>query len=321
MSEYVLGFDCGGTKTGVRLASLAEVPVTEEEFSVGGMNVNSFGREEVLEHLVSAYEQIGAERLSKVRAICYGAAGISNPLTREVFLEGTRRSYVLMGLDPRKAPLPLLIGDHQAALYGAHGGKDGMILIAGTGSICCGHAREGGEDGPMLEARCGGYGHLIDDGGSGYALGRDVLSLMVRAEDGRIPPTAMRRPVFEQLGIDSVQELIRFVYDPSTGKKDIAALAPALETGLAAGAKAALEVLEKEAGELAELVVPVARSLKLEEGYLTFCGSVLLKSSRMAEAVRKQLSERLPGVKTVPARYDAAFGACLAALRQLKRNY
>ena len=56
---------------------------------------------------------------------------------------------------------PIIFGDQHAALYGAHCQGKGIILIAGTGSVCYGMDGMGGE------ARAGGWGYLIDDEGSG----------------------------------------------------------------------------------------------------------------------------------------------------------
>ena len=303
MDKLVLGFDCGGTKTQVDVVCVTESGTKEilETFFVGGMNVNSFGKEQVLAHLADAFDHIGKERLASVQAIGFGAAGISNPLTQEVFLQGVKDAGCLVK--------PVLIGDHQAALWGAHGGEDGIILIAGTGSVCCGHRMS--KDG-FIEARSGGYGHLIDDEGSGYALGRDVLSAIVRAEDGRIPPTVMKAAVYEQLHISSVQELVGFVYSKDTGKKDIAALAPILELGLQAGEKEAHHILENASEELASLVVTVANNLGLSEGPLSFFGSVLTRNQYVRDLTAELIIQRMPGMRICPPKYDAAFGAALA---------
>ena len=303
MDKLVLGFDCGGTKTQVDIVRVSDHGKKEidEVFFTGGMNVNSFGREQVLSHLADAFSHVGSKRLEQVEAIGFGAAGISNPLTREVFLQGVKNAGLSLS--------PLLIGDNQAALWGAHAGADGIILIAGTGSVCCGHRRK--EDG-WIEQRCGGYGHLIDDEGSGYALGRDVLSAVVRAEDGRIPPTVMKAAVYEKLGISSLPELIGFVYGKETGKKDIAALAPVLELGLEAGEEEAFRILDHAASELTKLVIQVADGLGLEEGPLSFCGSVLNKNRYVRDLVTELICEKLPGMRICPPQYDAAFGAALA---------
>ena len=59
------------------------------------------------------------------------------------------------------------------------------------GSICYGQSTDG------REARSGGWGSLMDDEGGGFALGRDALAAVVRAEDGRIAPTVLHDAVFK----------------------------------------------------------------------------------------------------------------------------
>ncbi len=306
MANLILGFDCGGTKTQVDVVCCdKKQKKVIESFLVDGMNVNSYGEEKVLEHLAEAFDRIGASRLTEVKAIGFGAAGVSNPLTREVFFQGVRNAGCLVE--------PLLIGDHQAALWGAHADGNGIILIAGTGSVCCGHIHDVNG---WTETRCGGYGHLIDDEGSGYTLGRDVLSAVVRAEDGRISPTVMRKAVFEKLKINSIQELIGFVYSKDTGKKEIAALAPILELGVVAEERVALEILQKAADNLAAMVFPVADKLGLSNGPLSFCGSVLKKNARIRTLTTQKIQEKLPEIRICPPQYDAAYGAALAAMQE-----
>ncbi|MBO6159049.1 MAG: ATPase [Firmicutes bacterium] len=332
--ELILGFDCGGTKTKVDIAckspkagpddkglnskirsSLAEggldgsassFPELIDSFTVGGMNVNSLGKEKVLQNLQEAFDRIGPECIRKVKALCFGAAGISNPLTREVFLEASEKA----GIEPE----PVLIGDNEAALYGAFGLDDGIILVSGTGSICCGRRRDKDN---WITARAGGYGHLIDDEGSGYALGRDLLSAVVRSEDGRLDKTPMREEVFEALSIGTVQELIKFVYAPATTKKEIAALAPILQNGLDRKEPAAQAIVEKAACELVKLVKPVAAKLSLEQGCISFAGSVLTKNTYIADLVSRLIREEGLNLTVVEPRYDPAFGALIKAAEAL----
>ena len=58
-----------------------------------------------------------------------------------------------------------VVSDAETALYGAHGGGPGVIVIAGTGSIALGRNAAG------REARAGGWGWLVDDAGSAFAIG------------------------------------------------------------------------------------------------------------------------------------------------------
>ena len=65
------------------------------------------------------------------------------------------------------------ISDGLAACLGAHGGADGAVVVAGTGSIGVGLI--GGR-----ELRFGGYGFPISDEGSGADIGLQAIRLALR---------------------------------------------------------------------------------------------------------------------------------------------
>ena len=194
---------------------------------------------------------------------------------------------------------------------GALGAPCGMVLIAGTGSICF------GRDAAGKTARSGGYGHKIDDEGSGYALGRDALAAVVRAQDGRGPRTLLTDLVFAQLKVVDVGGLVQFTYDPQTDKKQIAALAPLVARAYEAGDEAAKAVVEKACRELALLVEPVARALHMEDGVLALTGSILLRDKAVREGTAALLRMRFPGMRLAEPKSDAAAGAALLALETL----
>lgn len=307
---YVAGFDCGGTKSEVVLSDLSGHVF--DTFYGGGLNVNSFGEEASQEHLKKLLNDVIAKAVSEevpreeailqMKGACVGAAGISNKATLDVI----RRAFSGFGFSFE----PRVVGDFVSAVYGAHGEGEGLILISGTGSVCCGM-----HNGKI--ERCGGFGHLIDDEGSAYAIGRDVLSLVVRSLDGRAEKTAITQEVFEKLKIDTVQELVAYVYAPSTGKREIAQMAPLVMTGIRKGEKDAQAILDKAAESLADLAVPVARKLTVESPRIAFCGSVLEKNELLRAQTQDAILKRLPKAQCVPGKADAAYGSvkiCLEAL-------
>ena len=299
-NPFVIGMDGGGTKTKVCIMDLEGREV--DVIFGGGMNINGLGREGVLRNMAEIFAELKNRcgDWSLLKAVCIGAAGISNPELREAL----QLSVKLAGIEVD----PVIFGDQHAALYGAHCQGKGIILIAGTGSICFGLDGKGGE------ARTGGWGYLIDDEGSGYALGRDVLAAIAQAEDGRIPPTCMRAPVFEQLGIENINGMIKFIYADTTGKKEIAALAIHIMKAYEAGEEVALASLENAAAKLAEMVVPVVRKLHLEDGEIAFCGSVITKNEVVIDKLKHKLSQLFPNLTCIQPKQDAAFGAALRAL-------
>ncbi|MGI2293170.1 N-acetylglucosamine kinase [Paenibacillus sp. GXUN7292] len=308
--SYVIGIDGGGTKTEVVIADLE---LTElHRFSAGAINLN--GKSEA--GVQQSFQDIASQMISRnmdwadCKYAAIGAAGISNPLVKAQLEKFVRE----MGYT---GPLTI-VGDQVTALYGAHRagkGSSGVILIAGTGSICFGKSKSGSMH------RVGGFGYLLDDEGSGYSIGRDILSAVLQASDGRAEPTIFQQLVFEKLQLSTIQEIVGFVYAPSTSKGDIAAIAPLLSTALDAHDHAALKIADKSAASLVELVIPIMNQFGAEEGApIAFAGSVLLKNNRIQKAVVEQLRMHYPQILCYPAKQDAAFGAVLLAAEQLNIN-
>ena len=88
--------------------------------------------------------------------------------TRGVWTAAERRAAAgrLRGL----ARFVTVLSDAEAAHLGALGGRPGLLVLAGTGSIVLGRGARG------RWVRVGGLGPLFGDGGSAFALGRDWLA-------------------------------------------------------------------------------------------------------------------------------------------------
>lgn len=88
--------------------------------------------------------------------------------------------------------------DGLIACLGAHAGKDGAIVICGTGS--CGLGRVEGRD-----LRVGGWGFPISDEGSGADLGLQAIRFALRAADGRAEASALTRAVLARFEDDPLE--------------------------------------------------------------------------------------------------------------------
>lgn len=301
--RYVAGLDGGGTKTAVTVAD--ENGVVVHTFTSGAINYNGQDEASIRRSFQEIFQTIAdiCGGLEQCAQICIGAAGLSNPTVAARLTSNIRECGYQGGL--------LINGDQEAALCGALEGEYGIILIAGTGSICFGQNEAG------LSHRTGGFGYLIDDEGSGYSIGRDLLTAVVRAHDGRSPETVITGMVYQQLQVETVQQIIGFVYDKNTNKKDIAALAPILSEACAMGDKAALSIAAKSGSALFELVIPVVEKLSLQEGVLAMAGSVLLKNAFVRTAFVEKMKHSYPDMHCITAKKDASWGAVLLALNRL----
>lgn len=292
--KYLLGMDGGGTATKISVADRSGQIMARH--TAGPLNVNGQSPEQFQATLAEVLGWLDASgfRPGDCGGIGIGAAGVSNPRARRLLEAAFAAGGYL-------APV-FTYTDGETALAAAFPDCRGMILIAGTGSICLGR----GEDGRTV--RAGGYGHLIDDGGSGYGIAVGILSAVVRAEDGRTGPTVLRRMVFEKLGIHSMEELVGYLYAPARTKKEIASLAVLLEQAAAAGDGAAAEIERRSASELTALVRAVMARLPEENG-LALAGSVLLKNQRIREMVCGEIRERRRDIRIVTPQREASEGA------------
>lgn len=292
--KYLLGMDGGGTATKISAADRDGHVIARH--TAGPLNVNGQSPEQFQATLAEILRWLNASgfQAESCGGIGIGAAGISNPRARQLLTEAfAARGY--------RAPV-FTYSDGETALAAAFPECHGIILIAGTGSICLGR-RESGE-----MVRAGGFGHLVDDGGSAYGIAIGILSAVVRAEDGRAKPTALRRLVFEKLDIGSVEELIGYIYTPSRPKKEIASLAVLLEQAAAAGDDAAMEIERESAEELGILVRTVMTRLP-EENNVALAGSVLLKNQAIRDRVQGYILEQRRDIHIVLSTQEASEGA------------
>ena len=303
--KYLIGIDGGGTATKICISDMDGQVVMRHR--AGALNINGQNREAFQKTLSEILETPGRMELSAAECAGsgIGAAGVSNPQTYTLLKDAFQEKGYL-------APL-YAYSDGETALAAAFPDCPGIILIAGTGSICQGRT----EDGAMV--RAGGYGNLIDDGGSAYAIAIGILSAVVRGEDGRGVKTILRDRVFEQWDIDGIGELIGYLYQPGRTKKEIASLAVLLGEAVAAGDEAALAIERTCVDELSQMVLTVMKKLPKEKN-VAFSGSVLLKNERIQSRVRDRIIGTRRDACVLLADQDASEGAVKLLMRELRRH-
>lgn len=295
--HFYLGIDGGGT--GCRC--LVQFEDGRQTVIPGGpLNICSVPQDRVKENLAKVFGQVEqcAGSLSLCKGVGIGVAGFTNVQAEPFFRTQVEQWFpgVPMALNT----------DGAIALYGAHQSPEGMALIAGTGSVCFGIKGD-------RQLLSGGGGHLIDDEGSGYAVGRDILTAVLKSLDGRSGPTLLADALQKAHGIQTRADLISFTYHQNTGKQTIASLAPLLTPACEAADAAALAIVDKAAENLAQMVGAVAHTLDMPRGPLAFSGSILTKQPHILEKVGKILDEDWPDMVYYVAKKDAASGAVLMA--------
>lgn len=294
--DYIAGIDGGGTGTTLLCRTASGQPLGEETFgpfNINGTSPTAFSA--LLDQIAGSLRTRG-----RCLALCIGAAGVSNPALHGLVAQAMERAGVVHWQ---------LSGDHEIALAGALEGRPGCALIAGTGSVCL------GSDGRGNTIRAGGWGHLIGDEGSGYALGRDALAAVARSMDGRDETTALAAMVEEQFALTSRETLVAYVYGGD--KSRLAALAPLVEQAAAAGDGTAGHIIAVNAAALATLAASVAKRTGLGAGEIAMMGGLLTHDTLLRRETVSALARFLPGWSCIPPRHSAAEGAVLIAQQLL----
>lgn len=126
--------------------------------------------------------------------------------------------------------------------------RDGINVVAGTGSICYGE-RHG------VAARCGGWGEMFSDEGSAYWIACRGLDLFARMSDGRLAQGPLYHLMRERLQLSADLELCGHVYATlGSDRARIAQLCPLIFEAAAMGDAPAAGVIAQAGEELASLV-------------------------------------------------------------------
>lgn len=184
--QLFLGVDGGGTQCRARLAD-GSGTVLGEGFA-GPANIRRGLADSIAAVLDAARQCLAVcglgENAFAVTTACLALAGASEPDD----LATARRERLPFARS-------LIATDAEAACVGAHGGRDGGIVIVGTGSI--GWAIRGDR-----HCRAGGWGLPVSDEGSGAWLGLEAVRRALWAADGRIARSGLAAQILDEFAGD-----------------------------------------------------------------------------------------------------------------------
>ena len=303
---HVLGIDAGGTKTVCYLADEAGRIVGEGRG--GGANLQSHGELEVEKVLHSVVEQAIDDRSIVPAAMCLGVAGVDRKEDDQIVRGILRR----LGFRTHA----LVVNDALVALVAGTGDEPGVVLISGTGSIAYGVNAAG------FAARSGGWGYVLGDEGSGYWIGREALTAVMREADGRGSKTQLTPLILEHFRLGKVDGLVREVYDRSLQRQAVAALGTVVERARAEGDVVAAEILAAASDELSRAAESVIQRLQMRgDAFRTvLAGGMFKVIPWLADSVARRLEEVAPRTSATRLGVEPAIGAVHLALREAREG-
>ena len=248
--QFYLGVDGGGTKT--QAAILNEAREVVGEGAAGPSNPLRVGVETAVSNIIKAADQAmdeaGVMRVD-VAAATLGLAGV-----RRADLKQRVKASFTQQLRIRKTEV---ITDAEIALFASTLGKPGLVVIAGTGSVCLGK----NEKGKMAIA--GGWGPLAGDEGGGVGIAQKALHAVAKAFDGRGISTVLSDRASEYFRASGPENLIVAIYSPQVDNTRIAGFAKCVVEAAQDGDAVATSILQEAGAELGLAACAVIQKLGL----------------------------------------------------------
>jgi N-acetylglucosamine kinase-like BadF-type ATPase len=283
--DLILAVDTGGTKTAAWLVESIDANshrlLGQARTSAG--NPLSVGFEKATQAIQDALTQARrAAQLADRRAAraVFSIAGAANRNMTERFIAWARA----IGVADRVA----IVSDLLPILAAGTPDCCGVALISGTGSSAFGRAADG------RTKRCGGWGYMLGDEGSGYAIGRAALQFTLRSIEESTTADVLATTVLNAVNVETVTELTRAIYGDEHPRHAVAALAPLVCRCADHGDPNANAILNAAAVELAELAYRTARAVGVADaGFpLALSGGLIMNSPPLQERLRTELLHR-----------------------------
>lgn len=224
-------------------------------------------------------------------ALSLGIAGYG-----ETRVLGRRQEDVVEGAFPRPFSFT---SDVEMACTGAFGGRAGVLLLSGTGSVAWATDGRGGH------VKVGGWGGLFGDEGSAFWIGRQALSLLTMLLDGRnqvdqgfLEPfaSAMGLPLDREACGTALLEWYAALQHP---RASVAALARIVSDLAEQGLEPAKHLMRQAAGHLSAHIDAAQRRFSETPLPWSYAGGTF-RSSLLREAITARhgapVEPRLPPV-------------------------
>lgn len=266
--SYFLGIDGGGTKTEFLLTDLECNEL--ERIILCASNPVNLGIDNtfrILEQgIMQVCRNVNRSEISAYAGLAGGISGNNRELIKD-FLSGFGFGAADNG------------SDTDNALEMALCGKDGAVVITGTGIVAFSQSNG-------IRQRIGGWGYLIDKGGSGFSFGSDALNSAFECYDGRGGSAVIMNLVQDKIN-KPLPECISDIY--SSGAAAVASFASVVFDAYRQGDETAEKIIDRNAYEIAKLINTCCKNLTDENKKVVLCGGMCRNQDILKPFITKHL--------------------------------
>ncbi len=290
----VFGIDGGGTKTHLKVEK--DNKIIKEVFGES-INIHSNTIDKALDNLNKLFEKANIEHFD---AGCMGIAGVRTSDEKNIFKDFIKNKFPKTNIRIENDALITLVREDSCIR--------GSSIISGTGSIAVAII-----DNKVITL--GGYGHIIGDEGSAYAICLDSIKEMVKIEEKRSKynDSLIYKNLLDFYKIKSTRDILSILKE-SSYKSKIAKAAPIITKLAIENDTLAISILDKASNDIISLIDSLLSKNKiLQNQEISLRGGVLLNDVIVRTKVINFLKANYPNLIFDNSNMSAADCALLLA--------
>ncbi|UQS82085.1 N-acetylglucosamine kinase [Bombilactobacillus folatiphilus] len=286
--SYLIGIDCGGTHImGQLWQTQPEKLLTEVPGEPGNLTLNYDTAVANLEHVL---DELLSTCPAAPEQILIGLAG----------LEASGQATKLQKQLVAQYHLPIqLVSDAKLALLNGLQGQDGMLIIAGTGSVI--YARQQGHF-----FRNGGWGYILGDEGSAFDIAKTALQQVLKAYDNDTL-SSLTQPLLTKLQATDIQDAVHTFYNQDRTQN--AQLAMTVANLAQQNNPEAQYIIELCAKKLSQQALNLLHHHQMTlPTKIVLSGSVLLNNQAFQTALKQSIQSQISAIDFLPVSHNNAHG-------------
>lgn len=272
---YTIGIDGGGTKT--KFALFTEDGIEIDSLILESCHFMQVSYDEMKELLKKGIDTLLLKHDLKDFVVCAGMGGYGRDENIRKNIENVFTQLLPQGNF-------YLYSDAEIAVAGALGGQDGIVIIAGTGSIAFSQINN-------QFSRSGGWGSILGDEGSAYWIGKKALSIFCKEADGRLTKGPLYDCFMEYYQLKRDFDLIPLAVEQLTNRTEIASVAKLVYQAACLNDENALQLFCEASDELVSHIH--ALNVSQKQLKVTYVGGLFSAKEFILPNLERQLDANL----------------------------
>ena len=300
-----LGVDGGGTKTQAVLFDTTTGNIRSVLLGSGNICVlGSDGCRKLFEQIrIQLWEELAPENIT---ASAFAFAGAGRAAEREI-LKAILDDFGYQNFN--------ILTDAEILHYSFFGPAAGILIAAGTGSVCLMSNPDG------TYRQIGGWGYILGDEGSGFHIGKLAIQHALHITDSCRPATKLAQKILDHYKTDTPKTIITQTYSLANPQRFVASCAQTVDKLAQKNDAHALAIINQVAHSLAQLAqVAINLNPDTQLPSIALAGGILSKNTQTTQKLKELLDSQNDSIKYYTQQYHPAVAAAVYAAARTGHN-